>query len=137
MVLEKYLVAADAIIVDEIEGEKQIVLIKRKNPPFQEARALPGGILDPDESVEQCCIREAKEETSLDVEITKLVGVYSEPGRDPRGRTISVTYLCKPVGGKLKAMDDAADAKWFKVARLKELTFAFDHDKMLEDAGLL
>ena len=133
----KCLVAADSIIVDEIDGVQHVVLIRRRNPPFQEAHALPGGILDPGETIEECCVREAKEETSLNVEIIKLIGVYSKPGRDPRGHTVSVTYLCKPVGGKLKAMDDAADARWLKVSHLKDLTFAFDHDQMLVDAGLL
>lgn len=137
MKIPKYVVAADAIILDQAAGKSRIVLIKRKNPPFQDKNALPGGFMEEDETLEQCCIREAKEETNLDVNITRLVGVYSGVNRDPRGRTVSGTYLCTPVGGVLKAADDAEEAYWFPVKKLEDLEFAFDHKLMLQDAGLL
>ncbi|MEX2756437.1 MAG: NUDIX domain-containing protein [Candidatus Sigynarchaeota archaeon] len=122
-----YRIAADAMIVDNPRRPRKVVLITRKNPPHQGKLALPGGFLEPDETMEQCCIREAKEETSLDVAIVRIVGVYSDPRRDPRGRTVSVTYLCKPVGGMVKGSDDAASAKWYDVKSLKNMDFAFDH----------
>lgn len=133
----KYGVTADAIITRGTGPGAEVVLITRKNPPFQDCHALPGGFLDPDETIETCCVREAKEETSLDVAITRLVGVYSRPGRDPRGRTVSVTYVCTPVGGTLEAADDAAAARWYRVDELPSLAFAFDHGDMLRDAGML
>jgi 8-oxo-dGTP diphosphatase len=132
-----YRIAADAMIVDNPRKPRRIVLIKRKNPPHEGKFALPGGFLDPDETIEQCCIREAKEETSLDVAIVRIVGVYSDPKRDPRGRTVSVTYMCERVGGEVKGSDDAASAAWYDVKSLKHTELAFDHNKMLVDAGLL
>nr|MDO8085585.1 NUDIX hydrolase [Candidatus Sigynarchaeum springense] len=132
-----YRIAADAMIVDNPRRPRKVVLITRKNPPHQGKFALPGGFLDPDETMERCCVREAKEETSLDVAIVRIVGVYSDPLRDPRGRTVSVTYLCKPVGGIIKGSDDAASAAWYDVKSLKAMDLAFDHRKMFEDAGLI
>ncbi|NMC06926.1 MAG: NUDIX hydrolase [Candidatus Lokiarchaeota archaeon] len=132
-----YRIAADAMIVDDPSQPRKVVLITRKNPPHQGKFALPGGFLEPDETVEQCCIREAKEETSLDVAITRIVGVYSDPHRDPRGRTVTITYLCSPVGGMVRGDDDASSAAWFDVASLASLDFAFDHRQMLSDAGLI
>ncbi|MBN2150731.1 MAG: NUDIX hydrolase [Candidatus Lokiarchaeota archaeon] len=132
----EYRIAADAMIVDDPDEPRKVVLITRKNPPHEGKLALPGGFLDPDETVEQCCVREAKEETSLDVEIVRIVGVYSDPKRDPRGRTVSATYLCKRVGGEVKGRDDASSAAWYDVQAVRHATLAFDHGKMLEDAGL-
>jgi 8-oxo-dGTP diphosphatase len=134
---QSYRIAADAMIVDNPRKPRKVVLITRKNPPYQGNFALPGGFLEPDETIEQCCIREAKEETSVDVAIVRIVGVYSDPKRDPRGRTVTVTYLCKPVGGDVKGNDDAASARWHDVKELRGLTLAFDHGRMLGDAGLL
>jgi len=117
----------DAVIV---EGGK-VVLIRRVNPPFKGMWALPGGFVDVGETVEAACVREAREETSLDVGIVKLVGVYSDPKRDPRGHTVGVIFLCKAKGGELKAADDAKEAGWFGLDGLPEL--AFDHGRILQD----
>ena len=108
-----------------------VVLIKRLNDPFKGYYALPGGIVEYGESTEKAVLRELKEETGLDGKIYKLVGVYSEPNRDPRGHFVSVCYLI--VGkGKLKAGSDAREAEVFKLNQLPKL--AFDHEKMIEDA---
>jgi len=133
---QTYRIAADALIVDDPEFPTQIVLITRKNPPYQGNFALPGGFLEPREMIEECCIREAKEETSLDVEIVRIVGVYSDPDRDPRGRTVTVTYLCKSIGGTVEGSDDAESARWVLIDDVKEMALAFDHGQMLHDAGL-
>jgi len=117
----------DAVIV---EGDK-VVLIRRVNPPFKGMWALPGGFVEVGETVEEACVREAGEETSLDVGIVKLVGVYSDPKRDPRGHTVGVIFLCKVKGGRLKAADDAGEAGWFSLGELPEL--AFDHGRILGD----
>jgi len=120
----------DAVILSR--ERKSIVLIKRGISPFEGMWALPGGFVQYKETVENATIREAKEETGLDIEIERLVGVYSDPERDPRGHTVAVTFLCRRVGGELNAGDDAAEAKEFKLEELPEM--AFDHRKMVDDA---
>jgi 8-oxo-dGTP diphosphatase len=109
----------------------RIVLIQRKNPPFQGKFALPGGFVNIGETVEDAVAREACEETGLSIEIVKLLGVYSDPLRDPRGHTVSICYLS--LGhGILKADSDAKDVFLFNVDRLPEM--AFDHNKIVEQA---
>ena len=109
----------------------QIILIRRKNPPFQGSYALPGGFVDYGEMVEDAIVREFKEETGLDAEVKQLVGIYSEPGRDPRGHTISAVFELEITGGTLAAGDDAAEVETFEFDKLPEL--AFDHSKIISD----
>ena len=110
----------------------KIVLIKRKNQPYQNCYAFPGGFVEIGETVEQAAVREAKEETGLDVTLTKLLDVYSDPRRDPRGHTVSITYLAKGTG-ELKAATDAKEASTFAPGQVPD-NLAFDHSKMLQDA---
>jgi len=117
-------VAADALIVKE----GRIVLVKRGKEPFEGKWVLPGGFVDAGESVEEACVREAKEETGLDVQVKELVGVFSNPERDPRG-TVGIAFLCGVIGGELKGGDDAREAEWFSLERLPEL--AFDHGEII------
>lgn len=112
-----------------IRNQGGIVLIKRKNPPF--GWALPGGFVDYGESVEQTAVREAKEETSLDVSNLKLLGVYSAPYRDPRHHTISTVFVADSMGTP-KAGDDASELGVFLRNKLPS-ELAFDHGKILED----
>lgn len=109
-----------------------VLLIRRKNPPFRGGYALPGGFVEEDETVEAACAREAMEETGLDVKNLVLVGVYSDPGRDPRGRTISFAFLAEADLDDLQAGDDAAEA--MLVDNWQEQEIAFDHKKILLDA---
>jgi len=121
------------LTVDAIIPYKgKIVLIKRKNEPYKDHYALPGGIVEYGESVESALIREAKEETGLDVEPYKLVGVYSQPDRDPRGHFVSICFIALPKGGELKASSDAKEVALFDFDSIPKL--AFDHNKMIEDA---
>ena len=121
------------LTVDAIIPYKgKIVLIKRKNEPYKDYYALPGGIVEYGESVESALIREAKEETGLDVELYKLVGVYSQPDRDPRGHFVSICFIALPKGGELKASSDAKEVALFDLDSIPNL--AFDHNKMIEDA---
>jgi 8-oxo-dGTP diphosphatase len=121
------LLTVDALII----YEEKIVLIKRINPPYENMFALPGGFVEIGETVETAVVREAKEETGLDVEIIRLLGVYSDPKRDPRGHTVSVCFIVEG-SGKLKAGDDAKDAELFDIYNVPEL--AFDHNKIIKDA---
>lgn len=118
--------AADAII----EKDGKIVLIKRGKEPFFGQWALPGGHLEEDEALEDTVVREAKEETGLDVEPVAIHGVYSDPKRDPRG-IVGISFVCELKGGKLKGGDDASEAKWFPLEKLPKL--AADHSKILKD----
>jgi 8-oxo-dGTP diphosphatase len=109
----------------------KLVLIKRKNPPYQGLFALPGGFVDIGETVEEAAVREAREETGLEVNLIKLLGVYSEPSRDPRGHTVSICYLAEG-SGTLKAGSDAKDTMLFNLDQIPRL--AFDHNKIIENA---
>jgi len=124
----------DAIIKT---NDDKVVLVKRKNPPYKGWWALPGGIVEYGETVEEAVKREVKEETGLEVEIEKLVNVYSDPNRDPRGHFISICFLCRRVGGTLEAATDAAEVSVFPLKEVRNLKLAFDHKKMLKDAKLI
>ncbi|HOO56145.1 MAG TPA: NUDIX hydrolase [bacterium] len=119
---------ADTIILHE----GKIVLVERGNEPFKGKWALPGGFVEIGEKVEQAAVREAKEETGLDVELLALLGVYSDPERDPRGHTCSVVYIARSTGGELRADDDAADVKLIDPDDNPDL--AFDHSLVFSDA---
>jgi 8-oxo-dGTP diphosphatase len=122
------LLTVDIVILHQ----NQIVLIRRKNPPYQNHYAIPGGFVEIGETVEEAAVREAKEETGLDVTLIKLLGVYSDPKRDPRGHTVSIVYLAKGEG-RLEAATDAKDVALFPPSKLPE-NLAFDHNKILQDA---
>ena len=122
----------DALITDPQRG---VVLIRRRNPPFAGRWALPGGFVEVGEPCEAACRREAREETSLDVEVIACLGVFSAPDRDPRGHTVSAVYLCRAAAGELAGGDDAAEARWF--ADLAGVSLAFDHAAVLAAAGFI
>jgi ADP-ribose pyrophosphatase YjhB (NUDIX family) len=112
-----------------IELDEGIVLIKRKNPPY--GWALPGGFVNYGESLEVSAVREAKEETSLDVTLVAELGAYSEPDRDPRMHTITVVFIAK-AQGEPKAADDASEVGIFHRDTLPD-DLAFDHGRILQD----
>ena len=97
----------------------RVLLVQRGRPPFQGRWGLPGGFCEWKETTEKCCVREAREETALTVRITELRGVYSKPGRDPRGHNVTVLYAARRVRGHAKGGDDAADARWFTPRELR------------------
>lgn len=111
------------------DGREGIVLIKRKNPP--PGWALPGGFVDYGESLEEAAVREAKEETSLDVQLIGQLHTYSDPKRDPRQHTISTVYIAK-AWGRPKAQDDAQQIRVFAEEEI-DIPLAFDHDQILKD----
>lgn len=121
------LLTVDAII----ETESGIILIERKYPPY--GWALPGGFVDYGETLEAAVIREAKEETSLDIEIIEQFHAYSDPSRDPRKHTVSVVFITKSdPNQKPSAMDDAKSLKVFPLSEIPE-NLAFDHGKIVSD----
>lgn len=123
------LLTADIIIELTENNKTQIVLIERLNPPF--GWAIPGGFVDVGESVESAAIREAKEETGLDVTLTCLLGCYSAPQRDPRFHTASLVYIATAVGTPV-AGDDAKNTRLYDIESI-EVPLAFDHQLIIND----
>lgn len=115
-------------IIIELEN-RGIVLVERKNPPH--GWALPGGFVDYGESLEEAAVREAKEETSLDVELSEQFHTYSNPSRDPRHHTVSTVFIAK-AGGSPRGADDAERAQIFVKANLPA-PIVFDHARILRD----
>ena len=123
----------DCIITRLYNNKKEILLIKRKFDPFMGKWALPGGFVEIEEDLLDGALRELEEETGLTGIALQQFKTYGSPGRDPRGRTISVVYtgFVKENSVRIQASDDASKANWFQVDDLPAL--AFDHDKILND----
>jgi len=119
--------AVDAVILDK----GRILLVKRRYPPFKNYWAIPGGFVEKNENVEQAIVREAYEETGIRIKVLCLLGVYSNPSRDPTRGTIAVAFLVKPISRKIIEGSEAEEVKWFKLDRLPKL--AFDHGKIIKD----
>lgn len=122
-------VTVDCVVFDQ---NGRLLLVRRKNPPYQGAYALPGGFVKRDETTEAAAARELKEETGLTAKHARLVGVYSDPARDPRGRVITIAYLVSVEAENVTAGDDAASAEF--VADWGRLPLAFDHARIIADA---
>lgn len=111
------------------DSSPRIVLVKRRNPPL--GWALPGGFIDYGESVEEAAVREAREETGLEVRLLKLLSVYSRPDRDPRQHTISIVFVAQ-ASGRPRPGDDAEEALLFSRDNLPT-PLCFDHDQIISD----
>lgn len=124
----------DCVVFDD---QQRVLLIQRGNEPFRGGYALPGGFVDIGERVCDACRRELHEETGLEIpaDQLRLIGVYSDPERDPRGHTCSVAYLAQTEHAPVKGGDDAASAAW--VADWRGLKLAFDHAQIIADAERL
>ena len=115
------------------DNDLNFILIKRMNDPFKDCWALPGGFVEYGESVEDAAIREAKEETNIDVELEEMVNVYSAPDRDPRRHTVTVAYTARGDLKTRKADSDAKDIDVFQVEKLDSINIAFDHAIIIKD----
>ncbi|TFG17359.1 MAG: NUDIX hydrolase [Promethearchaeota archaeon] len=126
----------DAVITTEEGG---VILIKRKYPPFRDYYALPGGFIQKGETTKHALFREVKEETNLNVEIVGKIGYYDEEGRDPRGRVESTAFKCVIIGdpSEMRSGDDSKQVEIISKDRLNTIELAFDHAKILRDAGVL
>jgi len=120
------LVGVGAVIIQE----RHVLLIRRGTPPLLDEWSLPGGVLECGETLRQAVIREAREETGLVVETGKMLGVYERVIRGDEGRVryhyVLIDFLCRPVGGDLKAGSDAAEVRWFTREELPALNLAPD-----------
>jgi 8-oxo-dGTP diphosphatase len=118
------------VIVEEVDS---LVLIRRRKDPYKGMLALPGGFVEYGETIETAALREIKEETSLEVRLTDILGVYSDPTRDPRGHVLSVVFVARQEAGKLRKGDDASSADWYSLKRATRMDLAFDHGRIIED----
>jgi 8-oxo-dGTP diphosphatase len=134
--------AVDFIIIndgdDDNNNNSKILLVTRKNDPFKGMLSIPGGFINAGETAEVAMRREAKEETSLVLEPIAILGVYSDPRRDPRMHTLSVTFITRIVQGNEDASEDAAALKWVEIEHeldslIESKRIAFDHSKILDD----
>jgi 8-oxo-dGTP diphosphatase len=128
------MVTVDAAVFAFIDGRAKLLLIQRKHEPFQGRWALPGGFVEMDEDLPEAAARELAEETGLrDVRLEQL-GAWGRPGRDPRGRTVTIVYfgVVHDNREQVQAADDAALVQWFDVDNLPDM--AFDHDEIARRA---
>ncbi len=124
---------ADVVLLRSDAKETSVLLIRRAKEPFAGCWALPGGFVDENESLEKAARRELKEETGLEADTLVQIGAFGDPGRDPRGHTVSVVYAgFVSSDAKAAGSDDASDARWFVLGDQPDL--AFDHAKILDAA---
>lgn len=133
------LLTTDIILFGKRENERKfILLIQRKNDPFQGKWAFPGGFVEDDEDLNTAAVRELQEETGILLESNQLrqLGAWGAPDRDPRGRTVTVVFVAEVDVNdhKVQAADDAGDAKWWPLNDLPPL--AFDHDEILRSTQI-
>lgn len=123
------MVTVDALVISRNEEDFEVLLIQRKNEPFKNMWALPGGFVDMEETLEHAVIRELEEETGLkDIDLKQFY-TAGKPGRDPRGRNITVVYYGFTDNKNVVAGDDAGKAGWFSLSKIPAL--AFDHNEII------
>lgn len=117
-----------------IHRHSSILLVKRKNDPYKNCFALPGGFVNEGETIEDAIMREVYEETSLEVYPIDILGVYSDPTRDPRGHMLTVVFIVLVVKeGNPIAGDDAQEISWIPISKINEIEIAFDHKLLIQD----
>ena len=126
------MLTADCVVVNP---RREVLLVSRGNEPYKGCWALPGGFMEMDETIEHCALRELQEETGLTAteSALRLIGIYSAPGRDPRGRTVTAAFLLRlTADASATAGDDAAAVRWWALDALPPL--AFDHAQIIADS---
>ncbi|HEY6148100.1 MAG TPA: NUDIX hydrolase [Thermoanaerobaculia bacterium] len=118
-------VTVDGLVL--VDG--RLVAIRRRNDPFRGMPALPGGFVELGETTQDAVVREIREETGLETKVVRLVGVFSDPGRDPRGHTVTIAYSLERIGGKLEAGSDASDI--VLIDPEDPPSMAFDHNEIV------
>jgi len=132
MRISKIFVTVDAVIVKKTT-DCELLLIKRKNEPFKDCWALPGGFVDENEDLEIAAKRELEEETQIKIDALQQIGAFGKPFRDPRSHVVSVAYFGEVSANTIAtASDDAKEAQWFSIQNLP--TLAFDHQDIIEKA---
>lgn len=127
------MVTVDLICLTECDGRTHILLIQRGHDPFAGRWALPGGFVDESEALEHAALRELREETGIESTEIDQFRTYGDPGRDPRGHTITIAFIARfPEKARAAGSDDASDARWFPVDELPPL--AFDHARIIHEA---
>lgn len=116
-----------------LQRDSKILMVRRKKDPFKGQLALPGGFINEGETAEEAARREAIEETTLEVEPIEILGVYSDPKRDPRKHIMSTVFVGIIVGGSDKAGDDAESIEWVELGNIEKQEIAFDHVQILRD----
>lgn len=135
MKISEIFVTVDIVLIKKLIGDYELLLIKRRNEPFKDNWALPGGFVDKNEDLETAAIRELVEETSITVSELEQLKAFGKPFRDPRNHVVSVAFFGMVDENIVaKAADDAKEAKWFSVKELTKL--AFDHDEIINFALL-
>ncbi len=138
---EKQLITVDMVVTryNAATSTSEVLLIRRGNEPFKGKYALPGGFVEPGETIEQAATRELLEETGIEVapEHWKILGAYSEPGRDPRGRVISIVMQGHVASTQVPTGDDDGASAEFVLRTAIDRDLAFDHAQILRDANLL
>lgn len=123
----RVVLTVDAVITDH---HGRILLMERGTEPFRGAWVLPGGLVDPGETVEEAVVREVREELGLTVEVVRLIGVFSTPGRDPRGSFVSLAFHVRITGGEVIATEEAPAHRWLVSG--EQVSMGFDHADILQ-----
>jgi 8-oxo-dGTP diphosphatase len=116
-----------------IQNSNSILLVKRSKDPYKNQFALPGGFVNEGETIEEAIKREVYEETSLEVHPIDILGVYSDPKRDPRGHIMTVVFIVLIVRGNPSAGDDAKEISWIPIEKISDIKIAFDHKLVIHD----
>ncbi|MEE2771843.1 MAG: NUDIX hydrolase [Bacteroidota bacterium] len=132
---QKIALTVDCVIFCKVENQFKVLLVQRKNDPFKDQWALPGGFVDEGEDLEAAARRELKEETGIEVPHIEQVQAFGKPNRDPRVHTVSIAFLSRIYcEEELQPADDAKDARWFEIEKVIDMNLAFDHDEIINVA---
>jgi 8-oxo-dGTP diphosphatase len=130
-------VTVDIVVIATRDGQPNVLLVRRRNPPFEGRWAIPGGFVEPNEPLEQAARRELREETGVSPGHLDQLRAFGDPGRDPRGWTISIAFVAEldqreAQSLRPRAGSDAGEVGWFALEDLPPL--AFDHAQILAHA---